>query len=262
MSNKASLDALLVDALVSDYPRDLPPRTPTKRNLVIAACAGAVVTLVLGSALGQTNRQAGQNATTRSALVDRVKVADSRVADLEKLVRAAQVDLQAAEDAKLSGTSLGAIAAKRLARLRFAAGFTARSGRGVVLSISDAPTNPDVPAGGTQLGHIMDRDLQLIVNGLWKSGATAISINGRRLTSTSAIRSAGEAILVDYRPLLQPYVISSLGKNSDTLAGRFRNDQGGYLLEQLSSQYGVIWSLEIADNVVVPAATTSIGGNS
>ena len=262
MSNKASLDALLVDALVSDYPRDLPQRTPTKRNLIIAACAGAVVTLVLGSALGQNSRQAGQNATTRSALVDRVKMADSRVAALEKLVRSAQVDLQAAEEAKLSGTSLGAIAAKRLARLRFAAGFTPRSGRGVVLSVSDAPMDPNATSGEVQLGHIQDRDLQIIVNGLWKSGASAIAINGRRLTSTSAIRSAGEAILVDYRPLIQPYVISSLGTDADTLAGRFRNDQGGYLLEQLSTQYGVIWSLEIADNVRLPAAASTIGGNS
>ena len=36
-----------------------------------------------------------------------------------------------------------------------------------------------------------------LVNGLWQAGAEAISINGQRLTSTSAIRFAGQAILVD-----------------------------------------------------------------
>ena len=261
MSNRASLDVLLADALTSDYPRDLPQHVQTKRNLLIAACAGALVTLVLGSALGQTQRSAGQNATTRSALVDRVKIADGRVAAMEGQVRVAQQDLQAAEDAKLSGTSLGADAAARLARLRFAAGFTPRGGRGVQLSVSDAPSDPSVPLGGVQLGHILDRDLQIIVNGLWKAGALAISINGRRLTSTSAIRSAGEAVLVNYRPLLQPYVVTAIGTSGDEIAGKFRNDQGGFLLEQLATQYGVVWSLEISDHVVVPAATSTVGGN-
>ena len=48
---------------------------------------------------------------------------------------------------------------------------------------------------------MLDRDLQVIVNGLWAAGAEAIAVNGQRLTACSAIRSAGEAILVDFRPL-------------------------------------------------------------
>ena len=45
------------------------------------------------------------------------------------------------------------------------------------------------------------RDLQIVVNGLWASGAEAVSVNGQRLTSKAAIRFAGQAILVNYRPL-------------------------------------------------------------
>ena len=44
------------------------------------------------------------------------------------------------------------------------------------------------------------QDLQIVVNGLWDAGAEAISVNGQRLTSKSAIRFAGQAILVNYRP--------------------------------------------------------------
>ena len=40
-----------------------------------------------------------------------------------------------------------------------------------------------------------------------------------RLTSTSAIRFAGVAILVDFRPLTPPYVISALGDPA-SLPGR------------------------------------------
>ena len=61
-------------------------------------------------------------------------------------------------------------------------------------------------------GRVLDRDLQIVVNGLWAAGAEAISINGQRLTALSAIRSAGEAILVDFRPLSPPYVVSAVGE--------------------------------------------------
>ena len=42
-------------------------------------------------------------------------------------------------------------------------------------------------------------------------GAESIAINNARLTTTSAIRYAGDAILVNYRPLLPPFVISAIG---------------------------------------------------
>ena len=35
-------------------------------------------------------------------------------------------------------------------------------------------------------------DLQILVNGLWESGAEAISVNGHRLSTLTAIRGAGE----------------------------------------------------------------------
>ena len=61
------------------------------------------------------------------------------------------------------------------------------------------------------LAKVFDTDIQLLVNALWASGAEAITINESRLTTTSAIRSAGDAILVNYRPLLPPYKIAAIG---------------------------------------------------
>ena len=46
------------------------------------------------------------------------------------------------------------------------------------------------------------------------------------VTAVSAIRSAGEAILVDYRPLSPPYRISAIG-DPDTLQTRFSDGPGG-----------------------------------
>ena len=55
-----------------------------------------------------------------------------------------------------------------------------------------------------------------MVNALWAAGAEAISINGQRLGPTTAIRFAGEAVLVDFRPVTNPYEISAIG-DPDTL---------------------------------------------
>jgi len=261
MSRTASMDALLADALTSDYSADSAKAHRTTRSLLVAALCAAAVTMVLGIALTQNREQAGQNLLTRAALVDRVKTSDARVAALEANVRQAQYDLQAAEKAILAGTSLGDSAQKRLQRLRQAAGFTAVTGWGVQVDIQDGVPDPTISAGAVQPGHIMDRDLQMLVNGLWQSGATAITVNNRRLTATSAIRAAGEAILVDYRPLVPPYSVRAIAPDADALAGRFRSNQAGLLLEQLATRYGVVWSLETIGRTTLPAATSNFGGN-
>ena len=52
---------------------------------------------------------------------------------------------------------------------------------------------------------MLDVDLQQLVNGMWTAGAEAISVNGHRLTSLTAIRGAGTSITVDYSSLTPPY---------------------------------------------------------
>ena len=258
--SNASMDSLLGDALTSDYPIDAPKVPATKRSLVFAAACATVVTMVLGIALTQNQAQSQQNSATRLALLDRVKLSDSRVGGLEKQVAIAQYDLQAAEKAKLAGTSLGKAAQKKLERLRFAAGFTDVVGNGVRVTVQDGALDPNLDPGAPQPGRILDRDLQMIANGLWQAGASAMSINNRRLTANSAIRAAGEAILVDYRPLSPPYVLVAIAPDSDALAGKFRENQAGLLLEQLARQYSVVWSLETIGRTKILAATTSLGG--
>jgi uncharacterized protein YlxW (UPF0749 family) len=207
-------------------------------------------------AIAQTRMQANENSSTRDALVERVTAADRRVQELEVTVLTAQNDLLNAEAATLAGTSLGEQARERLDRLRIATGQTEVFGDGVTVTIDNAPRDP-LQGDGTPPGRVIDRDLQMIVNGLWQAGATDIAINGRRLTPTSAIRAAGEAILVNYRPMSPPYVVSAIGANADQVAGRFRDNPAGLLLEELESQYGVIWELQTVGDITLPAASST-----
>ena len=254
----ASLDALLTDALASDYSETDAAVDHGRFAIVFVAAAATIVTLVLGMAIAETRLQETENSLTRNALVDRVHAADKRVQGLEATVLSAQRNLLDAEQATLAGTSLGAQARERLLRLRAATGQAEVTGEGVSVTVDDATPDPLVDITN-QPGKVIDRDLQMVVNGLWQAGATNIAINGRRLTPTSAIRSAGSAILVNYRPLTPPYVVLAVGPDPNKIAGLFRENAAGLLLEQLEAQYGVIWELQTVGEVTLPAAggTTS-----
>jgi uncharacterized protein YlxW (UPF0749 family) len=258
----ASLDALLADALASDYAdtQKTQFRYRSGRDsfrVVIVAASATLVTLVLGMAIAQTRIQATENSLTRNALVDRVQAADRRVQALEVSVLTAQNDLMAAERSILAGTSLGEQAQQRLERLRSATGQSEVTGSGVTVTIDDAPVTNETELVN-EPGKIVDRDLQIVVNGLWQAGATGIAINGRRLTPTSAIRSAGEAILVNYRPLIPPYVVSAIGPDANLIIGRFREGTAGLFLEELEATYGVFWALQTVGKLTLPAAASDI----
>ncbi len=135
------------------------------------------------------------------------------------------------------------------------------SGLAVRVKVDDAITSELAPDAAVEPGRVVDSDLQMVVNGLWQAGATSVTVNGHRLTSNSAIRSAGAAILVDYRPLVRPYEVIAIAKNADMLAGRFRENSGGLLLEELEARYGILWELETIGQVTMPPATNLPGGN-
>ena len=256
----ASLDALLADALTSDYEGTDKKQyqNKSKRNsiqILIVAASATLVTIVLGMAIAQTRSQASENSATRDALVERVQAADRRVQALEESVVTAQNDLISAERATLAGTSLGEQAQQRLERLRIATGQTQVSGSGITVTIDDGPRDYDTTIGN-EPGKVLDGDLQLIVNGLWQFGATHIAINERRLTPTTAIRSAGRAILVNYRPLIPPYVVTAISPDANKMAGMFRESSAGLLLEELEGSYGVFWELNTVGEVTLPAAAS------
>ncbi|GAA1259755.1 DUF881 domain-containing protein [Oryzihumus leptocrescens] len=132
-------------------------------------------------------------------------------------------------------------------------------GPGLTLTMDDAPANKNDQGSAvdprtnatTDQGKVIARDLQIVVNGLWAAGAEAISINGQRLTSRSAIRFAGQAILVDYRPLTRPYVITALG-DSSSLPAEFAGTDGGSYLQSLTDNYGIRADLKPGDRLRVP----------
>lgn len=142
------------------------------------------------------------------------------------------------------------------------AGATEVRGPGIKLTVDDAKGSstggggkPRESSGFSDTGRLRDRDMQKIVNGLWQSGAEAISINGQRLTELSAIRAAGDAILVDNRPLVPPYEVLAVG-DKKRLGTAFQDSADGQYLHVLQESYGIRYGLSPADDLRLPAASS------
>ncbi|MFE5738657.1 DUF881 domain-containing protein [Streptomyces celluloflavus] len=147
--------------------------------------------------------------------------------------------------------------------LALLAGSTQVTGPGVKLVVDDAKeagSGSGGPRGSSSFsdtGRVRDRDMQRIVNGLWASGAEAISVNGQRLTSLSAIRAAGDAILVDNKPLVPPYTVLAVG-DGQRLSTAFQDSADGQYLHVLQENYGVRTKISVEHEVTLPPAPSLI----
>jgi uncharacterized protein YlxW (UPF0749 family) len=95
------------------------------------------------------------------------------------------------------------------------AGLEAVSGPGLTITLSDAPegTDQDTPdtVDNPNLLLVHQQDIQAVVNALWQGGATAVTIQGQRVVSTTGIRCIGNSVQLQGVPYSQPYVIAGVG---------------------------------------------------
>ncbi len=231
----------------------LPGSTGLRSPLLI------VTALVLGFVLvvaALTLRPAGTTASRDKAmLIDQIQSRQDQSDALEAEGSSLSTEIQILQDAALGGGQPALTS--EIARLALITGEVAAEGPGLVLTIDDAADASAArqlnPRGGNAFaeGRVSALDLQVISNGLWESGAEAISINGQRLTSRAAIRFAGEAILVDYRPLSPPYAITVIGEPR-AVQTRFASTTAGSYLKALGDNYKIRSSVKTSDRVVVP----------
>lgn len=191
--------------------------------------------------------------------------ADSPRALLEEEVREVRAETDLLEDRRtlLEGQIVEAQeevldtadqgSAERLGEYEQAGAGLPLTGPGVVLSLDDSAPLPSRPgAGPGTVNRVTDGDLQIAVNGLWAAGAEAISVNGQRVSATTAIRTAGSAVLVDFRPLSPPYEITALGDPEVLRAGVEDTETGEYLGE-ISTRFGIVLSWSTGEELTVPA---------
>lgn len=128
-------------------------------------------------------------------------------------------------------------------------------GPGMVVKLTDGSGGGLVEPGDAPAeSRVRDADVQFVVNELWAAGAEAVAVNDERLTSLSAIRNAGDAILVDLQPLNGPtYTIEAVGDPED-MQVEFARSAGLGFLQLLSAEYGIENEVNVSEGMYLPGA--------
>ena len=222
--------------------RERPPKSPRGRRAVTVV-AVAVFGLMLTVAAIETYDHRPETENQRQGLIDQIHGREASIATLQDRVEDVRADVEALE----AGAS-DPEHQERIINEQIAVGAVAVTGPGVEVVVDNAEDYEENPQG-----RIRDTDLQMLVNGLWNSGAEAIAINGQRITTLTSIRTAGEAITVNYRSLSAPYTVEVIG-SQDALASRFIETQAGTIWSTLANNYGMQFDISSESDLSLPAA--------
>lgn len=221
-----------------------PPRRGRRWALTLAAVlAGALFAV----AAVQNTQRAPVVATERQELIARITAAQSELDGQRAEVAALDADITRLRAAGAKGDTVAEARLADIERLGVFVGTVAVTGPGAVITVDDAPGSDS-----DSRDRVLDLDLQILVNGLWEAGAEAVSVNGHRISTLTAIRGAGEAITVDYTSLTRPYRIEAIG-DSRTLPASFAQTSAGAWWNDLSRNRGMSFSITGVDSLTLGA---------
>ncbi len=180
------------------------------------ALAALLIATVFAAAVAQARSVAPGVRSAQQLLLGNVRSTEGSAAKLNKRRNELATRVDDVQRHALAEDAEGQRLLKRLDALSLAAASTAIIGPGLKVTVTDPGASPNLSdvskqrvSGSRQI--ILDRDLQLLVNSLWASGAEAISVGGVRIGPNVTIRQAGGAILVDNNPTSSPYTVLAIG---------------------------------------------------
>ncbi len=260
------LRALLSEHLDPGYAaasakRAAAPRRPRERALgwVWQALAALLITTVFALAVAQARSVAPGVRSEQQLLVRGVRSAETAAGDLAQRRGALSTRVDDVQRRALANDAEGQRLLSRLDALSLAAASTPIIGPGLKVTVTDPGVSPNLSdvskqrvSGSRQI--ILDRDLQLVVNSLWASGAEGIAVGGVRIGPNVTIRQAGGAILVDNNPTSSPYTILAVGP-PHAMRDVFDHSPGLQRLRLLEVSYGVGVTVDVADGLSLPAGS-------
>jgi uncharacterized protein YlxW (UPF0749 family) len=178
--------------------------------VVVALLAGLLFVTSANTARGTDLR-----ADRRLALSDLILREQRRVSAVERTARGLRARVEAAT-ARAARADARVRAAKAQAdALAGPAGLTAVAGPGIEVSLDDAPRDA-TPVGSAPAPTVDDlvvheQDVHAVLNALWAGGAEAVTIMGRRVASTTAVRCVGNTLLLGGTVYSPPFVLRAIG---------------------------------------------------
>lgn len=151
------------------------------------------------------------------------------------------------------------VAPRLAARESVAAGSVAVAGPGVTVTLDDAPPSAlDTAPGDPQPNDLVvhQQDLQNVINALWAGGAEAMTLQGERVTSTSAFRCSGNILLLHGKVFSPPYEVTVIG-DQEALVQALEEDEGVQNYREYVDWVQLGWGVQRHERIDLPASQST-----
>ena len=219
--------------------------------VVVSALAGLLFAASAHTARGTDLRSSG-----------RVRLTELIVAQQREVVSldAAAARLRGEVEGATARAALGNRTVRELAAtnddLGARVGLSALTGPGLSVTLDDAPrlnTGEQRPGNPTPDDLVVhEQDVLAVINALWAGGADAVSVMGDRIIGTSAVRCAGNTLLLHGAVYSPPFVIAAIG-DPDRLRRALDDSRGVQLFRSYVAAYGLGFRADTVDALAMPA---------
>lgn len=223
-----------------------PASDPKWLILIVLTLAG----LIFGIGASITRQSIPISLQNRELLRENITAQSLLLEEKESQLESVTQNISSLQEAQAA--VLPSVNQEELALLNFATGYQAVSGPGIAIQLNDADPRDLSLDVDPSLARVFDSDLITVLNGLWTAGAEAVAIGNQRISPRSAISQSGEAILVNYRPILPPYNIYAIG--SDELLNSFSQTADFKEISEVARIYKIGFNVTKVDRLDLPTS--------
>lgn len=208
----------------------------------VCGLAGLMFTLAAVSVRGGELRPERTSDLTQIA---REREQDNKQLSAQLAELREEVDALTAQSGQKSSTD-------DLRAVEMVAGQTALHGPAVKVTLTDAPLEVKPDNVDPDMLVVHQQDIQVVVNALWRAGAEAMTLQGERVITTTAIKCVGNTVVLHGTPYAPPYEIVAIG-NQDALERGLEADEGTQIYRQYAQAYQLGYSQQRISDYVAPA---------
>ena len=143
----------------------------------------------------------------------------------------------------------------KIQQLSPVAGFTSMVGPGLAITLNDAP-QVDLSIPENERPDVNDllihqEDVQSVVNALWAGSAQGVSLMGKRVIATSAVKCVGNTLLLHGKVYSPPFRIEAIG-DVTKLSKSLRDDPNVAILQDYVDLFGLVYEVQRAALIELP----------
>lgn len=227
------------------------PRLARSASVIVMALAGLMMTTAAINSRGHDLRP--ERDTDMATLV-RSQASHNAALQKEAAGLRAQVEDLSKANQTPGVTSSVISSASALAP---SVGLEAVSGKALRVTLDDAPLSENPDGVDANMLVVHQQDIQMVVNTLWSGGAEAMTIQGQRVISTTAVKCVGNTVVLHGVAYAPPYVIEAIG-DLNAMQKALDTSEAVRIYKEYVSAYQLGWSVERAGQVTMPVYTGAV----